>query len=76
MCLAQGANAVTPERLEPATPYLETSILPLSHCAPSFFANSDDPDEMPQNVAFHQFLHRLLLKDKIHSQRKKYYFFF
>ena len=34
MCLAQGHNAVTPVSLEPATLSLESSTLPLSHCAP------------------------------------------
>ena len=34
MCLAQGHNAVTPVRLEPAALCLESSTLPLSHCAP------------------------------------------
>ena len=33
MCLAQGHNAVTQVRLEPATPRFESSTLPLSHCA-------------------------------------------
>ena len=28
------------------------------------FANSEDSDEMPQNVAFHQGLHCLLSKSK------------
>ena len=32
------------------------------------FANSEDPDEMPQNVAFHQGLHYLLRQ--IHSKEK------
>ena len=35
MCLAQGPQrAVTPMRLEPAAPGLESSTLPLIHCAP------------------------------------------
>ena len=34
MCLAQGHNAMMPMRLEPAALGLESSILPLSHCAP------------------------------------------
>ena len=33
-------------------------------------ANSEDPDEMPQNAAFHQGLHCLLMQ--IDLQRKKY----
>ena len=32
------------------------------------FANSEDPDEMPQNVAFHPGLHYLLRR--IHSKEK------
>ena len=40
MCLAQGHNAVTPVRLEPAVPQSRVKhSLPLSHCAPYF--NSD-----------------------------------
>ena len=35
MCLAQGHNAVTPVRLEPAALWLESSAPPLSHCAPT-----------------------------------------
>ena len=34
MCLAQGHNTVTLVRLEPAAPPLQSSTLPLSHCAP------------------------------------------
>ena len=33
-------------------------------------ANSEDPDEMPQNVAFHQGLHSV--QDKNDIQRKKH----
>ena len=33
--LAQGHNAVTPVRLEPMAPCLESITLPLNHCAPS-----------------------------------------
>ena len=36
-------------------------------------ANSEDPDEMPPNAAFHQSLH-CLLRQK-HFQRKKYSFY-
>ena len=32
--------------------------------------NSDDPDEMPQNAAFHQGLH-CLLKQKQSSEKEK-----
>ena len=35
MCFAQGHNAVTLVRLEPGPLRLESSILPLSHCAPT-----------------------------------------
>ena len=35
-------------------------------------ANSEDPDEMPHFVAFHQGLHCLLTKDKINLQGQKY----
>ena len=35
MCLAQGHNTVTPVGLEPSALGLESSTLPLSHCAPS-----------------------------------------
>ena len=38
------------------------------------FANSEDPDEMPHIVSFHQCLHNLL-KDKNYHQRKKYIFY-
>ena len=35
------------------------------------FANSEDPDEMPQNAAFHQGLHCSVLKTKsIFKERK------
>ena len=34
MCLAQGHNTVTLVKLEPVVPRLESSSLPLSHCAP------------------------------------------
>ena len=40
---------------------LESSTLPLSHCAPTgTLAKSADPDEMPHNAPFHQGLHCLL----------------
>ena len=38
----------------------------------STLANSEDPDEMPHNAAFHQGLHCLL--DKNDLKRKTYYF--
>ena len=45
MCLAQGHNVVTRVRLEPITLYLESSPLPLSHCAPPYPAVwSDKPN--------------------------------
>ena len=34
MCLAQGHNTLTPVSLQPITPRLKSSTLPLSHCAP------------------------------------------
>ena len=37
-------------------------------------ANSEDPDEMPHDAAFHQALH-CLLKKKIDLQGKKYNIF-
>ena len=39
-------------------------------------ANSEDPDEMLQNAAFHLGLHCLLKKENTHLNRKKYIFFF
>ena len=42
MCLAQRHNTVTPLRLQPGSLCLESSSLPLSHCAP---INSLDPDQ-------------------------------
>ena len=39
----------------------------------SMFANSEDPDEMPHNAAFHQGLHCLFVKVKtIFRQKIKY----
>ena len=35
------------------------------------FANSEDPDEMPQNAAFYQGLH-CLLRQKRSSEKEKY----
>ena len=51
MCLAQGHKAVTPVRLKTLQPlHLESSTLPLSHCAPqyphSWFENSVDLDQL------------------------------
>ena len=40
----------------------------------STFANSEDPDEMQHNAAFHQDLH-CLLKVKKHLQTKEYNIF-
>ena len=37
------------------------------------FANSEDPDEMPHNVKFHQGLHFLKTKNDLH--RKKIFLF-
>ena len=39
-----------------------------------YFANSEDPDEMPHKVAFHKGLH-CLLRQNIDLQRKKYNIF-
>ena len=37
------------------------------------FANSEDPDEMPQNVAFHQGLHCLLRQTCSSEKDVQYY---
>ena len=49
---------MTPVRLEPAAPW---SRVKHSTTEPmcSLFANSEDPDEMQHNAAFHQGLHCL-----------------
>ena len=39
------------------------------------FTNSEDPDEMPHNVAFHQGLHCLSISGKKGLQIKKYNMF-
>ena len=41
----------------------------------STFANSEDPDEMQHNAAFHQGLHCLLKVKKIFRQKKTFVFF-
>ena len=38
------------------------------------FANSEDPDEMPHDVAFHQDLH-YFLRHKQSSEKKKHTFY-
>ena len=42
MCLAQGHNAVMQVRLQPAALDLESSSLPLRHCAPYASAETDE----------------------------------
>ena len=36
-------------------------------------ANSEDPDEMPHNVAFHQSLHRLLRQNRSPEKKIQYF---
>ena len=39
----------------------------------STFANSEDPDEMPQNAAFHQDLHCLLTQNRSSEKEMQYF---
>ena len=48
---------------------VDLSIKPFSFWVP---ANSDDPDEMPHNAAFHQGLHYWLRSKKISRDKKKH----
>ena len=68
-CLAQGHSNVTPlaVSVELAARHSKSNPLPTEPLCSytgkpytSAFTNSEDPDEMPQNVAFNQDLHCLL----------------
>ena len=37
------------------------------------FANSEDPDEMPHNVAFHQVLHFLIRQNRSSEKEIQYF---
>ena len=58
---------MTQVRLEPAAPRsrVKHSTTELLH---SLFTNSEDLDEMPQNAAFHQGLHYLLVKKNLQTK--------